>query len=240
MANTHETLVSLFQDTADAIRELTGTTEPLVADQFPEAIRAVGLRRLIANDDTVVATGNLSSGSTIYVDMDFGVLVSYAPNGDVVITMKAGTSTSYEHLRFVLSSAPEGVTMTFVNDTNASGSAGCIYSCVLHGITEPMLLEVVAGSGNSTNDYIPINLAVLPLTGAFTIADVEYTCGFGMTWGEWVASEYNTSGFTFDADGKVCDAAGTLVATKHALLNSYTYYYSDDVIVYGDAYALKT
>lgn len=239
MANTHETLVSLFQDTADAIRELAGTTEPLVADQFPEAIRAVGLRRLIANDDTVVATGNLSSGSTVYVNTDFGVLVSYAPNGDVVITMKAGTSTNYEHLRFVLSSAPEGVTMTFVNDTNTSGSAGCIYSCVLHGITEPMTLEVVAGSGNSTNDYIPINLAVLPLTGTFTIANVEYTCGFGMTWGEWVASEYNTSGFTFNDNGKVCDAAGAQVITKTQLV-IVTYYYSDDVIAYGDAYVLNT
>ena len=40
MANEHTTLKSLFDDIADAIRELTGSTEQIVADNFPEAIKA--------------------------------------------------------------------------------------------------------------------------------------------------------------------------------------------------------
>jgi hypothetical protein len=41
MPNTHETLDSLFVDTADAIREKTGGTGDIVADIFPTAIRAI-------------------------------------------------------------------------------------------------------------------------------------------------------------------------------------------------------
>ena len=41
MANTHETLTSLFTDIADAIREKTGGTEPIKADEFPTAIAGI-------------------------------------------------------------------------------------------------------------------------------------------------------------------------------------------------------
>lgn len=41
MANTHTTLVSLFDDVADAIREKDGTTAGIVADTFPERIRGI-------------------------------------------------------------------------------------------------------------------------------------------------------------------------------------------------------
>lgn len=38
MANTHETLASLFTDIADAIRAVNGDNSPIVADNFPDAI----------------------------------------------------------------------------------------------------------------------------------------------------------------------------------------------------------
>lgn len=41
MANKHKTLVSLFQDVADSIRETGGTTADIVADEFPEKIRTL-------------------------------------------------------------------------------------------------------------------------------------------------------------------------------------------------------
>ena len=41
MANKHENLTSLFTDIADAIREKTGGTATLIADDFPEAIRTI-------------------------------------------------------------------------------------------------------------------------------------------------------------------------------------------------------
>lgn len=41
MSNKHENLTSLFVDIADAIREKTGGTATVVADDFPDAIRAI-------------------------------------------------------------------------------------------------------------------------------------------------------------------------------------------------------
>lgn len=41
MANTHENLTTLFTDIADVIREKAGTTDPIVADAFPEAISMI-------------------------------------------------------------------------------------------------------------------------------------------------------------------------------------------------------
>lgn len=38
MANKHSTLTSLFSDIADAIRSKTGSSETIIADDFPEAI----------------------------------------------------------------------------------------------------------------------------------------------------------------------------------------------------------
>lgn len=41
MANNHSTLTGLFTNIADAIREKTGGTETIIADNFPEAIAAI-------------------------------------------------------------------------------------------------------------------------------------------------------------------------------------------------------
>lgn len=41
MANNHTTLVSLFDDIADAIRELRGTSSNIVADTFPDKLREI-------------------------------------------------------------------------------------------------------------------------------------------------------------------------------------------------------
>ena len=39
MAETYSTLAALFTDIADAIREKTGETDSIVADDFPDVIR---------------------------------------------------------------------------------------------------------------------------------------------------------------------------------------------------------
>ena len=41
MPNTHDNLIDLFDDIADAIREKDETTDAIVADTFPSRIRAI-------------------------------------------------------------------------------------------------------------------------------------------------------------------------------------------------------
>lgn len=65
MANIHTTLTSLFSDIADAIREKTGDTGKIVADDFPDAIQAIRTQigSFEANNAVVADTGNLSTVS---------------------------------------------------------------------------------------------------------------------------------------------------------------------------------
>lgn len=59
MANTHETLESLFTDTANAIRAKTGGTADIVADEFPQAIALIpsgGNNRLTSDFLDVIKT----------------------------------------------------------------------------------------------------------------------------------------------------------------------------------------
>ena len=60
MANTHSTLSGLFTDIADSIRSKTGTSEPIVADAFPEAIVNI---RPILQSKTATTNGTVSADS---------------------------------------------------------------------------------------------------------------------------------------------------------------------------------
>lgn len=79
MPNTHETLTSLFADIADAIRDKTGGTEDIVADEFPDAISEIetggggGLPEADEND-------------VIFIDYDGTIRYSYSKSDFLVLT----------------------------------------------------------------------------------------------------------------------------------------------------------
>lgn len=66
MANKHENLTSLFTDIADAIREKTNNITTLIADDFPEAIRAIDSS--IDTSDATATVDDIASGKTAYVN----------------------------------------------------------------------------------------------------------------------------------------------------------------------------
>lgn len=61
MANKHTTLVSLFDDIADAIRELLGTSPNIVADNFPDKLREIMPCKI--NDKYDIAIPNVSTAT---------------------------------------------------------------------------------------------------------------------------------------------------------------------------------
>jgi len=61
MANKHTTLVSLFDDIADAIRELLGTSPNIVADNFPDKLREIMPCKI--NDKYGIAIPNVSTAT---------------------------------------------------------------------------------------------------------------------------------------------------------------------------------
>lgn len=109
--------------------------------------------RLISNDDAIVPTGSYANAT--YYNVNFGIKISYAPDGDVVVTVKGGTSTAYENIIFTLTTSISGVTLSQGAETtwNASVSpVGHVYSCVISGITKKASMAVEFSNINATND----------------------------------------------------------------------------------------
>lgn len=67
MANIHTTLTSLFSDIADKIREKTGGTDKIVADNFPDAISNIPIDGIDTSDATATAD-DIAGNKTAYVN----------------------------------------------------------------------------------------------------------------------------------------------------------------------------
>lgn len=70
MPNTHETLESLFVDTANAIRAKTGGTAEIVADEFPQAIALIPSGGGASIQSGVFTPASQAATHTIVVDDD--------------------------------------------------------------------------------------------------------------------------------------------------------------------------
>ena len=112
------------------------------------------IKRLITNDESVTPTGTYASAT--YYNIPYGVKVGYCPNGDILISMMGGTSSSYENLYFTLASAPAGVTIS-ATDGGTYGTAngtGGLYVCCISGLTTSATLSIEMKSRNASYDYV--------------------------------------------------------------------------------------
>lgn len=66
---------------------------------------------------------------------------------------------------------------------------------------------------------------------SFTINDIQYQAQEGMTWGEWVSSQYNTNGCYVDIDDSIGYSYGWIGTSED-------YVYSSEVIQEGGEYFL--
>ena len=90
MANNHSNLTSLFTDIADAIRSKTGGSDPIIADQFPEAIEGISSGGG-ADNGFPIGDGN----THIWIEVTEGrnsPVVGVAVNGTVTVDWGDGTA----------------------------------------------------------------------------------------------------------------------------------------------------
>lgn len=115
---------------------------------------ATGIKALITNDTSITPTGTYATST--YYNTSYGVKVGYMRNGDIIVSMQAGTTTSYEALYMNLASAPSGVTITTAYNTNSSystGSPALIYACIISGLKSNATMSIAMTTRNGSYDY---------------------------------------------------------------------------------------
>ena len=89
---------------------------------------------------------------------------------------------------------------------------------------------------NSTYEYKTLASSDLVTTISFTIAGTPYQAEDGMTWSQWVASAYNTNGFTTDGSAILNSSYTQAVTTSNT---GYNYVSPSSTITADFTYYLR-
>lgn len=149
------TLTELFKNIADAIREKKGTTEPIVAEDFPEEIESIESGgNLDDYFNTEIGSGNSARPGAI------GVIKSI-PNTTIV----NGTSLAYSFYNFI------GLTAIPLIDTSNVTNMQSMFSNCYNFTTIPLL-----DTSNVTNMQTMFNwcnsLEEIPLLNTSNVKDI--------------------------------------------------------------------
>ena len=117
-----------------------------------------GILPLIANDGSIVPTGTYAPEK--YYNLEYGVKIGYMANGDVMISMKNGTSTAYENLYFHAASLPSGVTLDAPSTFDSGNVVGMTFVGIISGLTGSANIAINMSTRNSTQDYVRCDLTI--------------------------------------------------------------------------------
>ena len=117
-----------------------------------------GILPLIANDGSIVPTGTYATEK--YYNLEYGVKIGYMANGDVMISMKNGTSTAYENLYFHAASLPSGVTLDAPSTFDSGNVVGMTFVGIISGLTGSANIAINMSTRNSTQDYVRCDLTI--------------------------------------------------------------------------------
>ena len=117
-----------------------------------------GILPLITNDGSIVPTGTYATAT--YYNLEYGVKIGYMANGDVMISMKNGTSTAYENLYFYAASLPSGVTLDAPSTFGSGNVVGMTFVGIISGLTGSANIAINMSTRNSTSDYVRCDLTI--------------------------------------------------------------------------------
>lgn len=117
-----------------------------------------GILPLIANDGSIVPTGTYAT--EVYYNLEYGVKIGYMANGDVMISMKNGTSTAYENLYFYAASLPTGVTLDAPSTFGTGNVVGMTFVGIISGLTGSANIAIDMSTRNSSYDYVRCDLTI--------------------------------------------------------------------------------
>lgn len=121
-------------------------------------VDVAGIKKIIANDGSIVPTGTYATEA--YYNIEYGVKIGYMANGDVMISMKNGTSTAYENLYFYAASLPSGVALDAPSTFSSSNVVGMTFVGIISGLTSSANMAIDMSIRNSSSDYVRCDLTI--------------------------------------------------------------------------------
>lgn len=197
--------------TVDAVSR--GTAGTPTATKGTVSNNSVSVTPSVTNVGGMIPSGT-KTGTAVTVSAS--ELVSGTKN----ITSSGTTNvTNYEFVSVASGSASTPATTITTTPTITVSSSGLITASVsgTQSVTPSVSIGYVASgtsgtitvNGSNTNQLTVYNGAhhsVIAII-SFTISSTSYQAQDGMTWGEWVESEYNTGGFYADSSYVLADAS---------------------------------
>ena len=117
-----------------------------------------GILPLIANDGSITPTGTYATAA--YYNLAYGVKIGYMANGDVMISMKNGTSTAYENIYFHAASLPSGVTLDAPSTFGTGNVRDMTFVGIISGLTGSANIAIDMSMRNGTHDYVRCDLTI--------------------------------------------------------------------------------
>ena len=209
-----------YDTTGDKGMEVTYSVNPGYTVTIPETVTigANGTSATVSAEDVVVEKGRYVS-ITLAADNNF--TVKTAEGAELTYTVTANGENI----------AAGGEILTVNPADGKTGTANITFD-----IDESAIQYAGTYTGSAT---FTIAVKEVPVTIiSFTIDEPQlgnktFQADVGMTWGEWVASSYNTDEYTVDDDGDViCGPYGSIIV----LVEGFVVQSPDDVILADQAY----
>ena len=131
---------------------------PIVIPKVP----AGWIEPTVDNAASITPSGTYANAT--YYNTTYGVKIAYMSGGTIVLSMKGGSTTSYEHLRFTLASAPGGVTLeaatSFVSTAYATAAPAEIVCCLIKGVSGHVNIAVAMSAIDATYDWTQCAITV--------------------------------------------------------------------------------
>lgn len=250
MAFKHNTIVDLFTNICDKLRNMSGRPTKIKIDYLPYFFNNIMIGRFIVDDTNIPAIGK-HAGDNSYYDTSYGVRIAYMPGNEIMVSMKGGTSEAREQIQFQLANnTGDNIVLTESHNTSSTyngAKPGLIYACCLSGFQPGKKYKITADldySALTTPDVVPVDLVIGSVaqpteTINFSIQGTSYSCMKNMTWADFMFSEYAGTELhkQLDTDGIIVtysNAAvlneGNAVHLTSLIIDNQSYTVSDEEI----------
>ena len=144
-----------YTEIANVIRDGTGSKDKYTPAQMADAIREL-IRPVVKSITTDGGTYDTASHHGSY-------WAAIDANGNLLLVVVGGTSTSYESIYFTVASVPTGVTLVDQSYYSYSSmTASKPYVAVFSGVTTSVDIVLNFSETNTSSDYVTCQVTITP------------------------------------------------------------------------------